>query len=89
MGKDLDGRADEYALAATAYQLLTGSQLFPYSNGAVVISHHLNAAPPALADTHPELAALDPVFAVALAKDPGDRFRRSSGSPTWVAAAPT
>jgi serine/threonine protein kinase, bacterial len=29
MGRDLDGRADQYALAATAYQLLTGSQLFP------------------------------------------------------------
>jgi serine/threonine protein kinase len=76
MGKDLDGRADQYALAATAYQLLTGSQLFPHSNRAVVISHHLTANPPALADTHPELAALDPVLAVALAKDPGDRFPR-------------
>jgi serine/threonine protein kinase, bacterial len=59
MGEELDGRADEYALAATAYQLLTGSQLFPHSNPAVVISHHLNSPPPALADTHPELAALD------------------------------
>ena len=76
MGKDLDGRVDQYALAATAYHLLTGSQLFPYSNQAVVISHHLNATPPALAATHPELAALDPVLAVALAKDPGDRFPR-------------
>jgi serine/threonine protein kinase len=76
MGKDLDGRADQYALAATAYHLLTGSQLFPYSNQAVVISHHLNATPPALADTHSELAVLDPVLAVALAKDPGDRFLR-------------
>ena len=76
MGKNLDGRADQYALAATAYHLLTGSQLFAYSNQAVIISHHLNAAPPALADTHPELAALDPVLAVALAKDPEDRFSK-------------
>jgi serine/threonine-protein kinase len=29
MGEELDGRADQYALAATAYHLLTGSQLFP------------------------------------------------------------
>ena len=57
MGEEIDGRADQYALAATAYHLLTGSQLFPHSNPAVVISRHLNSPPPALADTRPELAA--------------------------------
>jgi serine/threonine-protein kinase len=74
MGRDLDGRVDQYALAATAHHLLTGSQLFPYSNQAVIISHHLNATAPALSDTHPELAPLDPALARALAKDPDDRF---------------
>lgn len=74
MGKAIDGRADQYALAATAYHLLTGTYLFPHSNPAVVISHHLTAQPPALAGTHPGLSKLDPVLAVALAKDPGDRF---------------
>jgi serine/threonine protein kinase, bacterial len=38
MGEVMDGRADEYALAATTYNLLTGSQLFPNSNPAVVIA---------------------------------------------------
>jgi len=76
MGKDLDGRADQYALAATAYYLLTGSHIFPYSNQAVMISHHLNAAPPKLADTRPEFAALDTIMAKALAKDPDERFPR-------------
>ncbi len=76
MGEEIDGRADQYALAATAYHLLTGSQLFPNSNPAVVISHHLNSPPPTLADIHPELAALDPALAAALAKDPDDRFAR-------------
>jgi serine/threonine protein kinase len=75
MGEDLDGRADQYALAATTYYLLTGSHLFPHSNPAVVIGRHLNAAPPALADARPELAALDSVLAIALAKDPSNRFR--------------
>ena len=74
MGEPIDGRADQYALAATAYHLLTGSQLFPHSNPAVVISRHLNAPVPALADARPDLAALDPVLAVALAKDRDDRF---------------
>jgi serine/threonine-protein kinase len=70
----IDGRADQYALAATAYHLLTGSPLFPHSNPAVVISRHLSTPPPPLANTHRELAALDPVLAVALAKDPANRF---------------
>lgn len=74
MGEELDGRADQYALAATAYHLVTGSLLFPHSNRAVVISHHLNSPPPALADTRPELAALDPIFDIALSKEPRDRF---------------
>ncbi len=78
MGDDIDGRADQYALAATTYHLLTGVQLFPHSNPAVVISRHLNSPPPALADTRPELAALDPVLSVALAKSPNDRFVRRS-----------
>ena len=76
MDEPIDGRADQYSLAATAYHLLTGSPLFPQSNPAAVISRHLNTPPPALADTRPGLAALDPVLATALAKDPADRFGR-------------
>jgi serine/threonine-protein kinase len=78
MGEEIDGRADQYALAATTYHLLTGAQLFPHSNPAVVISRHPNSPPPALADSRPELAALDPVLATALAKDPEGRFPRCS-----------
>ena len=76
MGEDLDGRADQYALAATAFHLLSGSPPFHHSNPTVVISQHLTASPPALADRRPELSALDPVLAKALSKDPKDRFDR-------------
>lgn len=69
-----------HTLAATAYHLLTGSQLFPNSNPAVVISRHLNSPPPGLADTRPGLAVLDPLLAVALAKNPDDRFARCAES---------
>jgi serine/threonine protein kinase len=78
LGEDIDGRADQYSLAATAYHLLTGSQSFPNSNPAVVISRHLNVPPPALADSRPDLATLDPVLAIGLAKRPEDRFKRCS-----------
>jgi serine/threonine-protein kinase len=60
LGEDVDGRTDQYALAATAYHLLTGSYLFPHSNPAVVISRHLNNPPPALSEKRRELAPLDP-----------------------------
>jgi serine/threonine protein kinase, bacterial len=76
MGERLDGRADQYALAGTAFHLLTGRPPFQHSNPAVVISQHLSAAPPAIGEQHPELAGLDPVLAKALAKAPADRFER-------------
>jgi serine/threonine-protein kinase len=74
MGESIDGRADQYALAASTYHLVTGAQLFPHSNPAVVISRHLSAPVPTLAEVRPELASLDPVLAAALAKDPDNRF---------------
>jgi serine/threonine-protein kinase len=75
-GERIDGRADQYALAATAYQLLTGAPPFTHSNPAVVISAHLTAQPPAIGAVRPELSGLGPVFDRALAKTPGARYER-------------
>jgi serine/threonine protein kinase, bacterial len=74
MGSQIDGRADQYALAATAFHLLTGSPPFQHSNPAVVISQHLSAPVPQLGDRRPELADLEPALSKALAKEPADRF---------------
>ncbi|MGY4646266.1 serine/threonine-protein kinase [Mycobacterium sp. URHB0021] len=87
MGEQIDGRADQYSLAATAYHLLSGEQLFPQSNPAVVISRHLNADPPSLADRRPELAGLDPVLARALSKEPADRYTRCAELARALSAA--
>lgn len=78
MGGHIDGRADQYALAATAYHLLTGSTLFPRTTPGAVIGGHLNAQLPRLSDSRPDLAALDPVLAMALAKEPEGRFSSCS-----------
>lgn len=74
LGKQLDGRADQYALAATAFHLLTGVPPFQDPNRAVVISHHLHSAPPRISVHRPDLARLDPVLARALSKDPHQRY---------------
>lgn len=74
MGQALEGRADQYALAATAFHLLTGQPLFAHDNPAVVISNHLTAQPPAIGERIPELSGLAPAFERALAKAPADRY---------------
>lgn len=74
MGEGIDGRADQYALAATAFQLLTGTPPFQHENPAVVISQHLTSDPPAIGTRRPELSNLGPAFEKALAKSPHDRF---------------
>ncbi len=74
MGLTLDGRADQYSLAATTFELLTGQHLYLDRNPAVVISQHVSAPPPAIADRKPELSGLGPVLSKALAKSPGDRY---------------
>jgi hypothetical protein len=99
MGLAVDGRTDQYSLAATAYHLLTGAPPFQHTNPAVVIGQHLNASPPPMADARPDLGFLDVALSRALAKDPDDRFascldfaaalEQPTASPAKPAAAPT
>ena len=74
MGSDIDARADQYALAATAFHLLTGVPPYQHTNPVAVISRHLTAPLPKLSEWRQELAGLDEVLSRALAKDPDDRF---------------
>lgn len=76
VGLKIDGRADEYALAATAFHLLTGSPPYQNSNPVAVIGQHLNADLPKISDYRPDLPYLDDIFFKALAKQPEARFDR-------------
>jgi serine/threonine protein kinase, bacterial len=76
LGQNMDGRADQYALAATAFHLLTGAPPYRHANPVEAIGMHLNAPAPRLSDHRPELAHLDDVLFKALAKQPEDRFDR-------------
>lgn len=73
-GKSLDGRADQYALACTAFHLLTGGPPFGDSNPAVVIGNHLSSPAPQLVGHRADLGGVDGAFTKAMAKDPHDRF---------------
>jgi serine/threonine protein kinase, bacterial len=85
-GSDLDGRADQYALAATAYHLLCGEPPFKDSQPAVLIGHHLNSTPPRIGEARPELADLDVALSRALAKQRDARFARCQDFATTLRA---
>jgi serine/threonine-protein kinase len=74
MGAEIDGRADQYALAATAFHLLTGAPPVENADPGAALRRILNDPQPRLSDQRPELAGLDAVFSRALAKRPADRF---------------
>ena len=73
-GAPIDGRADQYALACTAFHLLAGSPPYVDSNPAVVISQHVNAPPPSIGARRADLSGLDVVFATAMAKQASARY---------------
>jgi serine/threonine protein kinase, bacterial len=86
IGSDIDGRADQYALAATAYHLLGGEPPFNDPNSAALIGDHLNSTPASLGAARPELADLDAAVSRALAKQPGARFARCQDFATALRA---
>jgi serine/threonine-protein kinase len=74
-GGPADGRADEYALAASAFDLLTGWPPFFADDATALLQAHVSQPPPALTSRRPELtAAADDVMARALAKAPEQRY---------------
>jgi serine/threonine protein kinase/predicted lipoprotein with Yx(FWY)xxD motif len=74
-GHAVNGRADQYALACVAYQLLTGTVPFERDQGMAVLLAHLSQPPPSLRMRRPDLPpAADEVLAKALAKVPEKRY---------------
>jgi serine/threonine protein kinase/DNA-binding beta-propeller fold protein YncE len=71
----VNGRADEYALACSAFTMLTGHPPFVRDESVAVMWAQISAPPPALTSRRPDLpAAVDEVIAKALAKVPAERY---------------
>jgi DNA-binding beta-propeller fold protein YncE len=74
-GREVDGRADIYALTCILYECLTGSRPFPKGSELAVISAHLWDPPPRPTESRPELPeAIDAVVAKGMAKSAADRY---------------
>jgi hypothetical protein len=74
-GQPVDGRADQYALACSAFELLAGGPPFRRDEPTAAMYAHLSQSPPQLASRRPGLPPeVDGVLSRALAKAPGDRY---------------
>ena len=71
-GHGIDGRADPYALAGTAFQLLTGALRELQPGGGH--QRPPQRAAPLISEKRPDLARLGGVLATALAKTAEERF---------------
>jgi serine/threonine-protein kinase len=80
----LDARADEYALATVAYEMLTGVTPFEGASARLVMTRRVLESPPSARLRRPELPkTVDAVLLRALARNSAERF----GSPAEFAQA--
>jgi predicted ATPase/class 3 adenylate cyclase len=74
-GREVDGRADQYALGCAAFELLAGVPPFHREGAMAVMYAQVSEPPPLLTVLRPDLPrAADAVLARALAKAPAGRY---------------
>jgi DNA-binding beta-propeller fold protein YncE len=74
-GGRVDGRADLYALACAAFELLSGAPPFRREAGMAVVWAKLSESPPLLSTRRTDLpGAVDGVMSRAMAKEPDARY---------------
>ncbi|MBI5517764.1 MAG: serine/threonine protein kinase [Deltaproteobacteria bacterium] len=87
VGDPVDHRADLYALAVVAFELLTGRTPFTDGSAVNLLAQQLSATPPRISEVSALPAAADAVFARALAKSPAARHEGARAFVEDLAAA--
>ena len=73
--EEISGRADQYALAIVAFEMLTGGRPFQALKIQDLVKLHLHQEPPDIATRRPGLEpVIDTAIRRALAKNPASRF---------------
>ncbi|MEZ6185532.1 MAG: protein kinase [Planctomycetota bacterium] len=76
MGKEVDARSDIYSMGVLLFMCLTGKLPFHGKTAGELMDHHRKTAPPRMASVHTGVpAALEPIVAKSLAKDPDERYQ--------------
>ena len=86
-GDPVDLRADLYGLGAVAYRCLVGQAPYRGSDNAALLLELVRRMPPQPSAVTPLDPAFDLVFAIALAKRPGDRFQSADALADALLAA--
>ena len=77
--RDIDHRADIYALGAILYEMLSGRTPFAGNDVFQMRFFHMQSPPPSIREERPDLPpALDTLVQRCLAKDPGQRIQSAA-----------
>jgi eukaryotic-like serine/threonine-protein kinase len=73
--EDVDGRADQYALAVVLHEMLTGTPPFTGRTARAILSKKLTESSPGVRQIRPDLTpAIEGALARALSRSPADRY---------------
>ncbi|KXP00538.1 serine/threonine-protein kinase [Tsukamurella pseudospumae] len=87
-GDGADPRSDQYSMACSAFEMLTGSLPYRVAAPAALMIDHLHTPPPSASARRPGLSeAVDAVLAKGMAKSPNMRYRSTADFASALASA--